>query len=189
MASSMALRRLVFSNIPRIVRPAAIASTSSKLLAGDHIDCRSIHSLSGRRNDVFSGMMFPFRNHLQTYSSGVCCQSGQHTGRRDFSTVGMPSEKRNLRDHKRRLLAAKYELRRKLYKSLCSDPDLPSDMRDRHRFKLSKMPRNSSFVRLRNRCIFTGRPRAVYAKFRMSRIVFRSLASQGSLMGIKKASW
>ncbi|KAK7809161.1 ribosomal protein S14 (mitochondrion) [Quercus suber] len=68
------------------------------------------------------------------------------------------SEKRNIRDHKRRLLAAKYELRRKLYKAF----DLPSDMRDKHRSKLSKLPRKSSFARVRNRCIFMGRPRSVY---------------------------
>ena len=99
------------------------------------------------------------------------------------------SDKRNIGDHMRRLLAAKYELRRNLYKALCKDPDLPSDMRDIHRNKLSKLPRNSSFTRVRNRCIFTGRPRSVYAFFRISRIVFRGLASRGSLMGVKKASW
>ncbi|GMJ11052.1 hypothetical protein HRI_005300600 [Hibiscus trionum] len=99
------------------------------------------------------------------------------------------SEKRNIRDHKRRLLAAKYELRRKLYKAFCKDPDLPSDMRDKHRYKLSKLPRNSSFARVRNRCISTGRPRSVYEFFRISRIVFRGLASRGPLMGIKKSSW
>ncbi|GMH29989.1 hypothetical protein Nepgr_031832 [Nepenthes gracilis] len=105
---------------------------------------------------------------------------------RGFSTV---SEKRNIRDYKRRMLATKYELRRNLYKALCRDPDLPSIMQENHRYKLSKLPRNSSFTRVRNRCIFSGRPRAVYEKFRMSRIVFRSLASQGLLMGVKKASW
>nr|YP_005090479.1 ribosomal protein S14 [Lotus japonicus]YP_005090493.1 ribosomal protein S14 [Lotus japonicus]AET62939.1 ribosomal protein S14 [Lotus japonicus]AET62953.1 ribosomal protein S14 [Lotus japonicus] len=99
------------------------------------------------------------------------------------------SEKRNIRDHKRRLLAAKYELRRKLYKAFCKDSDLPSDMRDKLRYKLSKLPRNSSFARVRNRCISTGRPRSVYEFFRISRIVFRGLASRGSLMGIKKSSW
>ena len=99
------------------------------------------------------------------------------------------SEKRNIRDHKRRLLAAKYELRRKLYKAFCKDLDLPSDMRDKHRYKLSKLPRNSSFARVRNRCISTGRPRSVYEFFRISRIVFRGLASRGPLMGIKKSSW
>ncbi|XP_047338530.1 28S ribosomal protein S14, mitochondrial [Impatiens glandulifera] len=105
----------------------------------------------------------------------------------------LPSNKmlvhRNIRDYKRRLLVAKYELRRNLYKALCRDPDLPSHVRERHRIKLSKLPRNSSSTRVRNRCIFTGRPRAVYEKFRMSRIVFRELASRGELMGVKKASW
>nr|UJT97729.1 ribosomal protein S14 [Acer truncatum] len=80
------------------------------------------------------------------------------------------SEKRNIRDHKRRLLAAKYE-----YKAFYKDPDLPSEMRDKHRYKLSKLPRKSSFARVRNRCIFTGRPRSVYEFFRISRIVFRHL--------------
>nr|WOH22551.1 ribosomal protein S14 [Gastrodia javanica] len=99
------------------------------------------------------------------------------------------SDKRNLRDHKRRLLAAKYELRRKLSKAFCQDPDLPSDMRDKHRSKLSKLPRKSSFSRVRNRCLSTGRPRSVLEYFRISRIVFRGLASRGPLMGIKKSSW
>nr|WML72271.1 ribosomal protein S14 [Ceratophyllum demersum] len=99
------------------------------------------------------------------------------------------SEKRKIRDHKRRLLAAKYELRRSLYKAFCKDPLIDSDMRDKHRVLLSKLPRNSSFSRVRNRCISTGRPRGVYEFFRISRIVFRGLASRGPLMGIKKSSW
>lgn len=110
---------------------------------------------------------------------------------RGFSTgVGAyVGDKRNILDYKRRQLASKYELRRKLYKALCRDPELPPSMREKFRYKLAKLPRNSAFNRLRNRCIFTGRPRAVYEKFRMSRIVFRELASQGQLLGVKKASW
>nr|AKI85089.1 ribosomal protein S14 [Monsonia emarginata] len=98
-------------------------------------------------------------------------------------------ENRNVEDHRRRVLAARYEMRRKLYKALCRDPSLPSDMRDAYRCKLSRLPRNSSFTRIRNRCIFTGRSRGVYSQFRMSRIVFRELASNGELLGITKASW
>lgn len=119
-------------------------------------------------------------HNLRLYRSGV---TKQMTGKLKIS------ENRNIPDYKRRLLAAKYELRRKLYKAISKDPSLPSDMREKHRYKLSKLPRNSSFVRIRNRCIFSGRPRAVYELFRMSRIVFRELASKGSLMGIKKSSW
>ena len=98
-------------------------------------------------------------------------------------------ENANIRDNHRRILAAKYELQRKLYKALAKDTTLPDEVREENRLKLSKLPRNSSFTRLRNRCIFTGRARGVYAAFRMSRIVFRDLASKGLLNGIKKASW
>ena len=97
-------------------------------------------------------------------------------------------EKRNIRDHRRRLLAAKYELRREPHKAFCRDPNPPSDMRDKHRYKLPKSPRNSSFARVRNRCILTGRSRSVYKLFRIPRIVSHGLASRGSSMGIKKSS-
>ncbi|KAL4183171.1 hypothetical protein AMTRI_Chr11g96840 [Amborella trichopoda] len=103
--------------------------------------------------------------------------------------ISKRSEKRIIRDHKHRLFAAKYELRRKLYKAFCKDLDLPSDIWDKHRYKLSKLPRNSSFARVRNRCISTSRPRSVYEFFCISFIVFRGLASRGPLMGKKKSSW
>ncbi|CAL9005699.1 unnamed protein product [Prunus brigantina] len=61
--------------------------------------------------------------------------------------MSVSEENANIRDHHRRLLAAKYELRRNLYKALCQDPSLPSDLREENRFKLSKLPRNSSFTR------------------------------------------
>ncbi|KAG6578781.1 Ribosomal protein S14, mitochondrial, partial [Cucurbita argyrosperma subsp. sororia] len=85
-------------------------------------------------------------------------------------SIEMTEDKRNILDHYRRQLAAKFELKRKLYKAVCNDPSLPNDVREEHRYKLSKLPRNSSFTRLRNRCIFTGRPRGVYQLFRVSHI-------------------
>ena len=54
---------------------------------------------------------------------------------------------------------------------------------------LQKLPRNSSRIRLRNRCIITGRPRAYYRKFGVSRLVFREMALKGEIPGIQKASW
>ena len=54
---------------------------------------------------------------------------------------------------------------------------------------LQKLPRNSSPVRLRNRCIMTGRPRGYSRKFGVSRLVFREMALKGEIPGIKKASW
>ena len=55
--------------------------------------------------------------------------------------------------------------------------------------ELQKLPRNSSPIRLRNRCVITGRPRAYSRKFGISRLVFREMALRGEIPGIKKATW
>jgi len=55
--------------------------------------------------------------------------------------------------------------------------------------ELDKLPRNSSAVRLRNRCLITGRPRGYMRIFGVSRIKFRELATMGKIPGITKASW
>jgi ribosomal protein S14 len=94
-----------------------------------------------------------------------------------------------IRDHKRRLQLAKFELKRVLFKALSQDRNLTADRRSDATLNLSKLPRNSSKTRIQNRCIVTGRSRSVYKLFRVSRIVFRELASQGGLLGISKASW
>ena len=54
---------------------------------------------------------------------------------------------------------------------------------------LSKLPKDSSPTRLKNRCALNGRPRGYMRKFNMSRISFRELAHKGQLPGKKKASW
>ena len=54
---------------------------------------------------------------------------------------------------------------------------------------LDKLPRNSSAVRLHNRCKITGRPRGYMRKFGISRVLFRDMASQGKIPGVTKASW
>ncbi len=54
---------------------------------------------------------------------------------------------------------------------------------------LQKLPRNASPVRLHNRCMFTGRPRAYYRKFGVSRLVLREMALKGEIPGLKKSSW
>lgn len=54
---------------------------------------------------------------------------------------------------------------------------------------LQKLPRNASPVRLRNRCAMTGRSRGFIRKFGLSRIVFREMALEGKIPGVRKASW
>ncbi|GAB3176635.1 30S ribosomal protein S14 [Telluribacter humicola] len=54
---------------------------------------------------------------------------------------------------------------------------------------LDKLPRNSSPVRLHNRCKLTGRPRGYMRRFGISRVTFREMASDGKIPGVTKASW
>ena len=74
-------------------------------------------------------------------------------------------------------------------KGIAEDRSLPAEERFAARMKLAEMPRNSSPVRLRNRCELTGRPRGFYRRFRISRIALRELASTGQIPGMVKASW
>lgn len=81
------------------------------------------------------------------------------------------------RNDKRKRLVEKYaEIRKKLK----ADGDLVG---------LQKLPRNSSPNRVRNRCSVTGRGRGVYKKFMLCRNVFRQMALEGKIPGIRKASW
>ena len=93
------------------------------------------------------------------------------------------------RDQKRRSLFLKNEYKRMQYKSIIKNFDIPGETKDGCVSKLNKIPRNSSKVRIKNRCILTGRGRAVYSFCRLSRIRFRELASQGLLLGVSKCSW
>lgn len=68
--------------------------------------------------------------------------------------------------------------------------DYRKEMRAKGDFEeLGRLPKDSSPVRLRNRCMVTGRPRGYMRKFGMSRIAFRELAHKGQIPGVRKASW
>ena len=79
--------------------------------------------------------------------------------------------------------------KRNSLKKIIMNRDLPLDERFSAQIKLNEMPRDSSHIRVRNRCLITGRPRGNYRKFKMSRIAFRELASTGQVPGILKSSW
>ena len=87
-----------------------------------------------------------------------------------------------------RLVALKADKRARL-KAMAEDRDLPPEDRFAARLKLAEMPRNSSATRLRNRCELSGRPRAYYRRFKISRVALRELGSQGLIPGLVKSSW
>ncbi len=93
------------------------------------------------------------------------------------------------RDKKRRKLVARFAERRAALKEMANDESLSMEERFQAQLKLAELPRNSSKVRLHNRCEITGRPRAYYRKLKVSRIALRELGSAGLIPGLVKSSW
>ena len=89
----------------------------------------------------------------------------------------MAKESIKARERKRERLVAKYAVKRKALKEA-------GDL-----IGLDALPRNSSPVRLHNRCKITGRPRGYMRKFGISRVTFREMASIGRIPGVTKSSW
>jgi len=87
-----------------------------------------------------------------------------------------------------RLVKQKWDQRQEL-KKIIRDLTKSDEERMEAQIELNKLPRNSSPVRLRNRCRLTGRARGYLRKFQMSRICFRELANNGTIPGVFKASW
>jgi small subunit ribosomal protein S14 len=86
-------------------------------------------------------------------------------------------------------LVKRYAAKRARLKALANDASLSPEDQFQARLKLAEMPRNSAKNRIRNRCELSGRPRAFYRKFRLSRIALRELASSGQIPGMVKSSW
>ena len=93
------------------------------------------------------------------------------------------------REEKRRKTVAKFAARRAELLAIINDAKRSDDERAEARAKFQALPRNSSPVRLRNRCRITGRPRGVFRKFGLGRNKLRELALKGEVPGIIKASW
>ncbi len=93
------------------------------------------------------------------------------------------------RDIKRTRMVAHYAPIRAELKRIMADTETSEEDFYAAQRKLTKLPRNSSRIRIRNRCSVTGRPRAFLRKFGLSRITFRELASKGRIPGITKSSW
>ena len=93
------------------------------------------------------------------------------------------------KNNRRIRLSNKFFKKRKALKKIIMDRKLPLEERFKAQQKLSKLPRNSSKIRVMNRCQITGRPHGVYRKLKISRIALRDMASAGKIPGIIKSSW
>ncbi len=94
-----------------------------------------------------------------------------------------------LRDKKRDKLIAKFADRRAELRDKIKDPKVDPQEKFDLMAQLAKLPRNSCPTRKTRRCMLTGRSRAVYRKFGLSRVMLRLLGLQGDLPGVTKSSW
>ena len=93
------------------------------------------------------------------------------------------------RNKKRIKLNLKFINKRKELKSIVMNKKLSLEERFKAQMKLSKLPKDSSRTRVRNRCEITGRSHGVYRKLKISRIALRELSLQGKVPGMVKSSW
>lgn len=82
----------------------------------------------------------------------------------------------------------KWDKRQEL-KNKAADMNISEEERHLARIAINKMPRDASPVRLRNRCLMTGRARGFLRKFKLSRLTFREMALHGFIPGVTKSSW
>ena len=89
----------------------------------------------------------------------------------------------------RRNIVKKFNKKRQSLKKQIMKKNLSIEERFKIQSKLNELPRDSSKIRVRNRCKLTGRTRGVYRKFGLSRIKIRELSMSGALPGVVKSSW
>lgn len=93
------------------------------------------------------------------------------------------------RDKNRTALVSKYAAKRAELRKKVKNVKLSEDERHAAMMALQKLPRDSSYIRRRNRCALTGRPRGFYRKFGLSRSKLREIMMRGEVPGVTKASW
>ena len=93
------------------------------------------------------------------------------------------------KNNKRIKLSNKLYKKRNELKKIIMNKSLTFEERFKAQQKISKLPRNSAKIRVRNRCQITGRPHGVYRKLKISRIALRQLGLEGKIPGMVKSSW
>ena len=93
------------------------------------------------------------------------------------------------KNERRKKLVEKTAAKYAKLKSVANDESKDETERLIARLKMAELPRNGNPTRIRNRCELTGRSRAYYRKFRLSRIMLRELANKGLIPGVTKSSW
>ncbi len=101
----------------------------------------------------------------------------------------MPKTSAIEKNNRRIALVEKYAAKRTELKAILANPNSSDEEFFAAQKAMAKLPRNSSPIRVRNRCLLSGRPRGYIRRYRVSRITFRELALNGKIPGVTKSSW
>ena len=93
------------------------------------------------------------------------------------------------KNERRKKLVQKYKAQYNKLRAVADDKSADDAERWEARLKMAEVPRNGNPTRIRNRCELTGRSRAYYRKFRLSRIMLREMGNKGLIPGLTKSSW
>jgi small subunit ribosomal protein S14 len=93
------------------------------------------------------------------------------------------------KNERRKKLVLQYAGKYAALKAIANDTKADDTDRLMARLKMAELPRNANPTRIRNRCELTGRSRAYYRKFRLSRIMLREMGNKGLIPGLTKSSW
>ena len=93
------------------------------------------------------------------------------------------------KNERRKKLVQKYAAKYTKLRAIADDESRDETERLMARLKMAELPRNANPTRIRNRCELTGRSRAYYRKFRLSRIMLREMGNKGLIPGLTKSSW
>ncbi len=92
-------------------------------------------------------------------------------------------------NNRKRKLVKQFASKRAQLKKTIMDKSVSVEERFAATLKLAELPRNSTKIRIRNRCMLSGRPHAYYRKLGLSRIALRQLGNNGLIPGLVKSSW
>ena len=93
------------------------------------------------------------------------------------------------KNERRKAMSKRYAAKYAKLKAIADNESLDESERWVARLKMAELPRNGNPTRVRNRCELTGRSRAYYRKFRLSRLMLREMANKGLIPGVTKSSW
>ena len=191
----------MYEFIDRLVNIALPRVKDFRGLSSKNIDNSNNFSFGIKEHIIFPEVNFDKVDKIRGLDVTIVTSSKNKTGTiellkefnfplNDKQNWGQMAKKSAIQKNLKRMkLVKRYAKKRAALKKIINNKKLELSERFEAQLKLNKLPKNSSKIRIRNRCEVSGRPHGVYRKLKISRIALRDMASSGKIPGITKSSW